>query len=185
MPLEIEIGSGKGAFLVAEAPARPHVRFVGLETWPKRAAYAADRLRRRGIANAEVIRADAAVHIAALPDASVDRYWVLFPDPWPKRRHAKRRLFGRPGFVENLARTLVDGGEVVVVTDDAAYAREIEAALRRAFDVRREETADVPPTNFAVKYAREGRTFVRITASRRTATIGAPPPSTPGATRRS
>jgi tRNA (guanine-N7-)-methyltransferase len=173
VPLEVEIGCGKGAFLVAEAPVRPGTRFVGLETWPKRAAYAADRLRRRRIANAEVVRADAVAYIAGLPDSSVGRYWVLFPDPWPKRRHHKRRLFRRPGFVGHLARTLEAGGEVVVVTDHAAYAGEIAAALGAVFDVRRDETTDVPATNFAVKYGREGRVFHRITA------LGIAPPDRP------
>lgn len=166
MALEVEVGCGKGAFLVEEAPLRPLDRFVGLETRPAVAAYAADRLRRRGIANAEVLRLDAVTYAAALPDASVGRFWILFPDPWPKRRHAKRRLFRRPGFSAHLARALVPGGEIVVVTDVGAYADEIESRLARDLSVRRDSPLETPRTNFWRKFALEGRAFHRIVATK-------------------
>src|SRR5258706_4238641 len=92
-PVEIEIGTGKGTFLTEQAKARPEVNFLGIEwaRWYWR--YASDRLRRNGCTNARMVRADANYFLVEfVPDASLSVVHIYFPDPWPKKRHHKRRL---------------------------------------------------------------------------------------------
>src|SRR5438552_13502119 len=92
-PVELEIGIGKGTFLLDQARARPEVNFIGIEwaRWFWR--YASDRIRRAGCTNARTVRAEAGFFLAEhVPDASLSVVHVYFPDPWPKKRHHKRRL---------------------------------------------------------------------------------------------
>src|SRR3954462_13317885 len=87
-PVEIEIGTGKGTFLVEQARARPEVNFLGIEwaRWFWR--YASDRLRRHNCVNARTVRAEAAFFLAEyVKEASLDVLHIYFPDPWPKARH--------------------------------------------------------------------------------------------------
>src|SRR5688572_31646597 len=121
-PVEMEIGSGKGTFLTDQAKARPDVNFFGVEwaNWFFR--YASDRLRRNGCANARMVRAEANYFLTEfVPDRSLSVLHVYFPDPWPKKRHHKRRLIQEP-FVRQAERVLVpDGGRLQVVTDHKDY----------------------------------------------------------------
>src|SRR5881227_3162677 len=96
-PVELEIGIGKGTFLTEQAKARPDTNFFGIEwaRWFWR--YASDRLRRSGCANARTVRAEAGFFLSEfVPDASLAVLHIYFPDPWPKKRHHKRRLIQAP-----------------------------------------------------------------------------------------
>src|SRR5580700_7381044 len=129
-PVELEIGMGKGTFLTDAARARPETNFFGLEyaRWFWR--YASDRLRRNGCGNARTARAEAGYFVREfVPDASLSVVHIYFPDPWPKKRHHKRRLI-QPPFVPEIHRVLMPGGQVRIVTDHEDYYQQIEAALR-------------------------------------------------------
>lgn len=171
-PVELEIGSGKGGFMLRRAQSRPDRNFLGIEWANEFYRYAVDRMRRWRMANVRLLRADAAVFMKTrCPSASLHALHIYHPDPWPKRRHWKRRLF-QPAFLDAAVRALVKGGRIAVQTDHAEYfavIRELiesHAELRPApfvdpeFGVGREGLS----TNFEVKYAREGREFYRIAA---------------------
>ena len=93
LPLEIEIGTGKGTFILGRAEQRPEINFLGIEYAYPYAAYTADRIRRAGLENARMICADASAIVQnRIGDESVLRLHIYFPDPWPKRKHHRRRL---------------------------------------------------------------------------------------------
>ncbi|MEO1237301.1 MAG: tRNA (guanosine(46)-N7)-methyltransferase TrmB, partial [Planctomycetota bacterium] len=119
--VDLEIGSGKGTFLVQQAVLEPGVDFLGIE-WAK--AYwrhAADRARRHGLANVRLLWADATVFVRNyVGDGALRRVHIYFPDPWPKKRHHKRRTVQAP-FLLELHRVLRPGGEVRLATDHAEY----------------------------------------------------------------
>ena len=92
-PVHIEIGSGKGTFLVSQATSRGEISFLGIEWAGKYYRTAVDRIGRWGLGNVRIIRTDAADFlIHHVGDFSVDRFHIYFPDPWPKKRHHKRRF---------------------------------------------------------------------------------------------
>jgi tRNA (guanine-N7-)-methyltransferase len=165
-PVEVEIGIGKGRFLLAAAAARPDVRMLGVEWANKYLRIAEARAAKRGLRNVRFVRVDARDLVArSIPGASVDAYYVFYPDPWPKKRHHKRRFFWPPT-PDHLARTLVDGGRLHVATDHGEYWSMIEPALdaHEAFERRPAFggvdfplPVDEPLTNFEAKYRIEGR----------------------------
>jgi tRNA (guanine-N7-)-methyltransferase len=128
-PVEIDIGCGKGAFLVCAAQSRPHHNFVGIERQCHRLRQVDRKIQRANLSNVRLLRVEASYFVAKLvADTSVAVYHILFPDPWPKRRHQRRRLF-QPTFVAELYRTLQLGGVVNVATDDADYAVQVEKMM--------------------------------------------------------
>jgi tRNA (guanine-N7-)-methyltransferase len=128
-PVHVEIGCGKGAFLLAEARARPEVDFVGIEWASKYYRYTVDRIGRWGLTNVRIIRTDVATFLPqSVPDASVAAFHIYFPDPWPKKRHNKRR-FINPANTEQMIRCLEPGGLINVATDHADYFEQIRRTL--------------------------------------------------------
>jgi tRNA (guanine-N7-)-methyltransferase len=116
-PLEVEIGSGKGTFLVEQAPRSPDTNFLGIEWEGEFYRYAADRLRRRGVTNVRMLRADAVEFLRwRCPDAIVSVIHLYFSDPWPKKKHHKNRVV-QHSFLAEAYRVLTPGGELRVVTD--------------------------------------------------------------------
>ncbi len=177
LPLELEIGSGKGTFLVQEAERRPGTNFLGIEWAREFWAYAADRLRRRGLANVRVLHADAAEFVRwRMPGGVCRVVHLYFPDPWPKSRHHKRRMVS-DRFLADAWRVLAPGGELRVVTDHPGYWAWMEEHFARWVAPREEfggragferlgferpgsaREGEVVGTNFERKYAREGRPF--------------------------
>lgn len=167
-PVELEIGSGKGTFLVEQAKAFPETNFWGVEWANKFYKYAVDRMERWGLLNVRMIRTDAALLIREhIPDASLKMFHLYFPDPWPKKRHHKRRFFCD----ENLAqihRILEPDGIVNVATDHENYfeqmtevaAKAVQAGLFKEIDFIRPVGAregESVGTNFERKYIKEGR----------------------------
>lgn len=166
-PVEVEVGIGKGRFLLAVAAARPEVDHLGIEWANKYLRIAESRARKRGLSNVRFVRADAReiIEDGAMPEGSVRAFHVFYPDPWPKKRHHKRRLF-RPGSVDALARALEPGGTLHVATDFADYWEVIESLLdaHPAFDRLPRFggesfplPTDAPLTNYETKYRVEGR----------------------------
>jgi len=168
-PLEVEVGIGKGRFLLAEAERRPGTDFLGLEWSLKHLRLARDRAVKRGLLNLRLHRADAR-HVLAdlLRDASVDRVHVYCPDPWPKKRHHKRRLFDAET-TRHLERILVPGGYLHVSTDFTDYFEAIVAAVgahTRLVPAQDPEFPDAPAagnTNYEAKYLAAGRRIHRAT----------------------
>jgi len=164
-PLEVEIGSGKGSFLVAESELRPDTLFLGVERARRYWLYAADRLRRRERPNARIVRGDAREVLEAMPKGSVSGLHMYFPDPWPKRRHAHRRLLIQPEFLAACEGVLAAGAPLRVVTDDPDYFDQIEAALAERPKLVRSRyeppasanEGELAGSNFERKYRLEGR----------------------------
>ncbi|MFN2420051.1 MAG: tRNA (guanosine(46)-N7)-methyltransferase TrmB, partial [Gemmatimonadota bacterium] len=162
-PVEIEIGSGKGTFLVDAAERRPDTNFLALEYAADYAEHLRDRVRRRRLENVRVARAEAVRffedHVA---EGSVRAIHVYFPDPWPKKRHHKRRLLS-PAFAALAARALEPGGEIRLVTDHAEYFEEAAAALAAApgLEAAPVDEAAMSDTNYERKYRAEGRPIHR------------------------
>lgn len=173
LPLELEIGTGKGTFLLSESMRRPEVGFLGVEYARRYWLYAADRLRRSGCANARVVLADAGELVSDwLEDASLSGVHIYFPDPWPKTRHNKRRLV-QPGFVSKLARKMKSAARLQIATDHREYFDQILAVLEASplEVVPFGPTASAEPdelvgSNFERKYRREGREVFTLAAVR-------------------
>jgi len=119
--LVLEIGFGGGEHLVAQATAHPDQRFIGVEPFLNGVASCLRHIEESGAQNIRLHQGDARDVIARLPDASLDRVYILFPDPWPKLRHHKRRLI-QPEFLHKLARVMKPGAELRFATDWANYA---------------------------------------------------------------
>ena len=163
-PVEIEIGFGKGGFLVQATQRFPERNFLGLETAAKMVEYAARRLEKRGIPNVRLLRADAHYFLHRFAqEASVAAFHIYFPDPWPKQRHRKRRLL-TPEFLRTAGRVIMPGGQVYFATDFQDYFEQTQDLFStfpafQALDptdwvARRPQEAI---TNYEVKYHREGR----------------------------
>ncbi|MDQ3037976.1 MAG: tRNA (guanosine(46)-N7)-methyltransferase TrmB [Myxococcota bacterium] len=128
-PLELEIGFGRGRFLLERARAAPGSRIVGLEIKAKWAHLVELRRVREELANVVALRADARTVLARSgPDASVARVFIHFPDPWWKKRHAKRRVLDED-LLDHLARLLAPGGELFVQTDVEDRGADMRAGI--------------------------------------------------------
>jgi tRNA (guanine-N7-)-methyltransferase len=170
-PVHIEIGSGKATFLVNEATTKPYDDFLGIEWCNKIYRYAVDRVGRRGLTNVRIIRADAAAFIRDyLADTCVDCFHIYFPDPWPKKRHHKRRFISTNNLDEML-RCLKAGGVIRIATDHAEYFEKITEVMT---DNRLKKVEFFPTsgaaadkgewagTNFERKYLKEGRPIYTV-----------------------
>ncbi|MBL8549941.1 MAG: tRNA (guanosine(46)-N7)-methyltransferase TrmB [Hyphomonadaceae bacterium] len=117
----LEIGFGAGEHLVAQAGAHPATRFIGVEPFLNGVAACLAQVEDAGLQNIRLHEGDARDVVARLPDQSTDLVYILFPDPWPKKRHWKRRLI-QPDFLDDLTRVLKPGAEVRFATDWKHYA---------------------------------------------------------------
>jgi tRNA (guanine-N7-)-methyltransferase len=163
--LVLEIGFGRGEFLIDLALRAPAVAHVGVEISRKRVLKQARRLAKTEIANVRLVHGTGEEAIAELfAPASLDAVWINFSDPWPKKRHHRRRLVQAP-LVAAIADRLVPGGVLHVATDDVPYAEHIDAVLAaeprlaNAFAPAR-WLADVPgrtPTAYELEWRAEGR----------------------------
>jgi tRNA (guanine-N7-)-methyltransferase len=163
--VELEIGFGGGESMNAQAMARPRTGFIGIEPFANGMAKALAAIERESLANVRLHFEEAASLIAWFPEASVSRVDLIHPDPWPKRRHWKRR-FVQDATVAQLARILRGGGELRFATDVADYAAwTLQRLLRStAFDWTAQSADDwrkpwpgFLPTRYHAKAAREER----------------------------
>ncbi|CCG06814.1 tRNA (guanosine(46)-N7)-methyltransferase TrmB [Pararhodospirillum photometricum] len=120
--LWLEIGFGGGEHLVAQAEAHPEVGVIGAEVFEYGVGKALSLIDAAGVRNIRVWPEDVRALLTRLPEACLDRLFVLFPDPWPKTRHARRRMI-QPARLDLFAALLKDGGELRVASDDAGYVR--------------------------------------------------------------
>lgn len=157
-PVEIEIGAGKGEFIIERAAQFPDRDFIAVELSSTITRVLAVRSGRAALDNLRVVQMDARTLVnLMLPDASVAAYHIYYPDPWPKERHIKHRLFTRT-LAASLFRTLAPGASAYVATDVRDYASEIFPMMLTAGFVRAVEPAPgAERTGFARKYVAAGK----------------------------
>jgi tRNA (guanine-N7-)-methyltransferase len=173
--LRLEIGFGGGEHLAHEARAHPRVGFIGCEPFVNGIAKLLAIIDQERLANIRISDEDAMKLLPRLPDAAFGRVSILFPDPWPKRRHRKRRILSDETLAE-LARAMPPGAELRFATDIDDYAGWALARVMRSSDFRwtaeraedwRRPWPDWPGTRYEAKAIREGRlpsylTFERL-----------------------
>ena len=166
----VEIGFGKGRFLLRRARAEPDDAFLGIEMVSKYARLLADRAARHGANNLAVLRGEAQYLLTTyVPRGFADSLHVYFPDPWPKARHHRRRLFD-PASVDLVLSVLKPGGHVDFATDFLSYGEDVARLLADAPQVAHLERHEGPwpdgaRTNYEAKYEVEGRPILRLTAT--------------------
>lgn len=164
-PVVLEIGSGKGRFLISTATERPELNLIGIEKALHYHRVIRDRVMKRHLTNVRLINHDAFLVMRdMIPEASIAEVHVYFPDPWPRAKQQKRRII-RPEALKEMRRVLVDGGTGIYVTDHREYfeaaAPFVEAEFPNA--ERRVPGPDDPPrTNYEAKYRAEGRAIYEI-----------------------
>jgi tRNA (guanine-N7-)-methyltransferase len=164
-PLHVDLGCGDGSFLCEMAQQFPKRNFLGIDRLTKRV----EKVRRKAekIENVRVLRADTLFAVCyLLPKNSVETFYLLFPDPWPKRRHQSRRIFTRD-FLEAIAVALEKHGILRVATDQLDYFHQIERVSRahRQFQVlpRSPDDAVLPVTKFEKKFREQDAPIYRLT----------------------
>lgn len=162
-PLEIDLGCGDGAFLAALARENPAHNFLGIERLLGRVRTVCRKVARLNLKNARILRMEsnyAVTHL--LPSGSVTTFHLLFPDPWPKRRHHRRRAF-TPEFVCSIHRALIAEGLFHIATDHADYFHQIERVIAATdiFVISREQY-HFPRTSFEQKYVARELSIYRL-----------------------
>jgi len=169
---EVEIGFGKGRYLLRRAAAEPEGRFLGIEVAQEYHEILVDRARRRGLRNIAAARGEAQTLLSAvLPHGFARAVHVYFPDPWPKARHERRRLFA-PESVDLVLSLLRPGGILWFATDFVAYGEVVRELLEAhprtrvtvipgAWPAVGPQPAG-PRTNYEAKYVQEGRQILRL-----------------------
>lgn len=165
---DVELGFGKGRYLVERAERGPERRFLGIEIASKYFRLTARRAGRRGLANTLVVRGEALYLLTTVfPSAFADAVHVYFPDPWPKSRHHKRRLF-EPETVDLVLGLLRPGGELSFATDFLDYGELVAGILAGVPGLAVERLAGPWPdgarTNYEAKFMAEGRAILRLRA---------------------
>lgn len=141
----VEIGFGMGASLIEQAETHPDTDFIGIEVHAPGVGKLLDEADKRGLSNLRVYREDALrVLDECLPEASVDTLQLFFPDPWPKKKHHKRRIV-QPAFIELVRTRLKPGGTFHLATDWQAYAEWMAEAMDAAPGYSNTAPADTPP----------------------------------------
>jgi len=162
----LEVGFGGGEHMLAQAEADPAIGVIGCEPFVNGVAMCVADLARRGLANVRIHPGDARDLMDVLPAGSIGRAFVLYPDPWPKARHHKRR-FVNPEGLDALARVMAPGAELRVATDIEDYVRHslVQARAHPDFEWLAERPADWREpwegwsrTRYEAKAVREGRT---------------------------
>jgi len=163
-PVIVEIGSGKGRFLIGSAQEQPEVNFLGIEKSLHYHRVIRERVGKRGLRNVRLINHDAFLVLQKMfGDESVAEIHIYFPDPWPRKREQKRRII-RPEALAEMRRVLVPGGSGVYVTDHREYFEAAAPLIAQLFEseTRIPGPGDPPRTNYEAKYQAEGREIYEV-----------------------
>jgi tRNA (guanine-N7-)-methyltransferase len=171
----LELGFGGGEHLAALAALHPDIGMLGAEPFENGVATLLSAIEAQGLHNIRLFLDDGRLLLAALAERAIARAFILFPDPWPKERHKKRRLVA-PATLDALARVMADGAELRLATDDMDYARAMLAHatahpgfrwLARSAGDWRERSADWPATRYEQKALAAGRKPIYLRFERR------------------
>jgi tRNA (guanine-N7-)-methyltransferase len=171
----LEVGFGGGEHLAAQAGSHPQTGFIGCEPFINGMASLLTKIKKENLANIRVFPDDALILMSSMVESSLDRVFILFPDPWPKKRHAKRRLIS-PQTVDILARVMKDTAELRLASDDPEYVCWMLEHLHRheAFQWLarrpahwRQRTLDWPATRYEAKALEAGRSCAYLRFRRR------------------
>jgi tRNA (guanine-N7-)-methyltransferase len=163
-PLEVDLGCGDGSFLVAIAERNPGRDFLGIERLAGRVRSACRRIERARLRNARVLRLEISYVVERLlPANSVTAFHLMFPDPWPKRRHASRRLVTE-NFLASMHRALKAEGTVRVSTDYSAYFRQVTQLVSQSslFAVHSGDIPKSAASKFEKRFTHEGVPIHRL-----------------------
>ncbi len=152
-PLVLDVGSHRGSFLLPLAEQEPHHNILGIERQKERVIRTRRKIERLGLTNAWASRSGGLEALGAFPNDSAAIIHVLFPDPWPKRRHSSRRLVNSE-FLLGCVRVLVPGGLLRFVTDDLPYAEDVEKCSAKipALEREKNQLPDYPPSGFELTF---------------------------------
>jgi tRNA (guanine-N7-)-methyltransferase len=162
--LEVDLGCGDGSFLAAVADQNPDRNFLGIERLRGRVRTASRKIERAGLTNARVLHSEIAYAVARLlPAGSVTVFHLMFPDPWPKRRHAPRRLVTEE-FLASMNRALVPDGTVRIATDESEYFRQITRQVSQCaqFAAIDEKIAPAAASKFEKRFTEGGVAIHRL-----------------------
>ena len=163
-PLEVDLGCGDGLFIAAAAAANPARNFLGIDRMPGRVRSASRKIELGALPNARILEIEISYAVRnLLPAASVTVFHLMFPDPWPKRRHSPRRIVTED-FFGALHRALASDGLVRIATDEADYFREIERLAARSPGFVKVSTREPSEsvTTFEKRFQEEGLEIHRL-----------------------
>ena len=160
-PLHVDLGCGDGAFLVELAEKHPGENFLGIEKLVGRVAKACRKAAE--LENVRILNVESSYAVRyLLPEGSVETFYLLFPDPWPKRRHHRRRIV-QPDFLDSIQRALEFGGTLQIATDQSDYFQEIQrVTLSNSHFAKLEYIARLPLTKFERRFQERGAPIYRL-----------------------
>jgi tRNA (guanine-N7-)-methyltransferase len=163
-PVEVDLGCGDGAFLAAIAVDNPGTDFLGIERLVGRVRSACRKIERSGLTNLRVLRFEISYAVERLlPENSVTVFHLMFPDPWPKRRHAPRRLITET-FLTSIHRALVPNGTVRIATDETQYFRRMTRLVSASplFTLVADAAPPSPMSRFEKRFTEQGLPIHRL-----------------------
>jgi tRNA (guanine-N7-)-methyltransferase len=161
-PLQVDLGCGDGSFLCELASQNPDRNFLGVERLVGRVAKACCKSAR--LTNVRVLNVESAYAVRyLLPEASAETFYLFFPDPWPKRRHRRRRIVTTP-FLDSIHRALTADGVLRIATDESDYFNEIQRLVREhsGFTIVDAEEIALPMTKFERRFVGAGAPIHRL-----------------------
>lgn len=161
-PLHVDLGCGDGSFLCELAQRHPNKDFLGIDRLVGRVAQACHKAA--ALENVRILNVESSYAVGyLLPERSVETFYLLFPDPWPKRRHQRRRIV-KTDFLNAIHRALADDGVFRIATDQLDYFEKIRAVVRNQSDfaILDIEDADLPRTKFERRFSALGAPIYRL-----------------------
>ena len=161
-PLHVDLGCGDGSFLCELAQRHPNKDFLGIDRLVGRVAQACHKAA--ALENVRILNVESSYAVGyLLPERSVETFYLLFPDPWPKRRHQRRRIV-KTDFLNAIHRALADDGVFRIATDQLDYFEKIRAVARNQSDfaILDIEDADLPRTKFERRFSALGAPIYRL-----------------------
>jgi len=162
-PLDVDLGCGDGAFLVAMAERHPERNFLGIERMRGRVEKTSRKAAK--IDNVRVLHLESAYAVRyLLPENSVETFYLLFPDPWPKRRHQRRRV-ATSEFLDAIHRALRRNGTLRIATDDRNYFEQIQRVVQsdpRFARIDNSKAESFPATRFQKRFEERGASIYRL-----------------------